>query len=742
MAFGRLLAAAVVVLALPVSGAPPTDPSSLVRDPAAAFRWTGDSTLVIGPGGKDGYTEEINAVSGNRRALTREEAKSLGFKGLEPTPMRSWHAAGETTITFRNELRQAVEIVWVDAAGDRHEYGRLGPGEHRRQHTFAGHAWVVMLDGRTLGWVRGESSEITVSVATVEGPPLPEPPVGGQESAEDGTPRADPPKRTLPTAAAALAGPHEWSPDGRFVVGWEVVEAQSHPVHIVESSPRDRVEPRLRTIQYLKPGDRIEQRWPRLFTSDGREIPLDRSLFANPWSIDRLDWRDDSTGFSFVFNQRGHQVVRLLAVDASDGEVRRIVEESSRTFIDYAHKTWMHALPGGEWLWMSERSGWNHLYLLDPAGEESPRPITCGGWMVRRVEEVDPVSRTVRLVAMGIDGNQDPYHEHVLRVAIDDGSVVRLTEGDGTHQLSWSPDGRYYVDTFSRVDLPPVHELRRSTDGTLVCELGRADASALVASGWVMPERFVTTGRDGATPIHGVIWRPNGAGDDPRPLPIVEDVYAGPHGFHVPKAFATSHRQRTIADAGFVVVAVDGMGTNWRGKAFHDVCWKNLRDAGFPDRVEWLRSAATTRPWMDLARVGIVGGSAGGQNAVRALIDHSDVYSVAVADCGCHDNRMDKIWWNELWMGWPVDEAYEKCSNVLDAHRLVGRLMLIVGEIDENVDPSSTLQMSSALVRAGIDHELVVIPGAGHGAAETAYGSRKRLEFLLEHLAGRRSGDH
>jgi dipeptidyl aminopeptidase/acylaminoacyl peptidase len=189
-----------------------------------------------------------------------------------------------------------------------------------------------------------------------------------------------------------------------------------------------------------------------------------------------------------------------------------------------------------------------------------------------------------------------------------------------------------------------------------------------------------------------------------------------------------------MTEDGFVVVQVDGMGTNWRGKKFHDVCWKNLKDAGFADRIAWIRAAAATRPWMDLSRIGIYGGSAGGQSAMRALIDHHDFYRVAVADCGCHDNRMDKIWWNELWMGWPVDESYARSSNVVDAARLQGRLMLVVGELDQNVDPASTMQASAALVRAGIEHELVVVPGAGHGAAETPYGSRKRLEFLRRHL--------
>jgi dipeptidyl aminopeptidase/acylaminoacyl peptidase len=234
--------------------------------------------------------------------------------------------------------------------------------------------------------------------------------------------------------------------------------------------------------------------------------------------------------------------------------------------------------------------------------------------------------------------------------------------------------------------------------------------------------------------VYGVIWRPCGSANDSSPRAVLEDIYAGPHDYFVPKAFAVWNSERNLTQAGFVVVQVDGMGTNWRGKAFHDVCWKNLKDAGLPDHVAWLRAAAATRPWMDLSRVGIYGGSAGGQSAMRALLDFPDVYSVAVADCGCHDNRMDKIWWNELWMGWPVDESYQRSSNVVDAAKLQGKLMLIVGELDENVDPASTLQVSAALVRAGKDHELVVVPGAGHGSAETAYGSAKRLEFLKRYL--------
>ncbi len=181
-------------------------------------------------------------------------------------------------------------------------------------------------------------------------------------------------------------------------------------------------------------------------------------------------------------------------------------------------------------------------------------------------------------------------------------------------------------------------------------------------------------------------------------------------------------------------VQIDGMGTNNRGKKFHGVAWKNIADAGFPDRIAWLKAAAATRPWMDLKRVGIYGGSAGGQNAMRALIDHGDFYKAAVADCGCHDNRMDKIWWNEQWMGWPVDESYERSSNVVHAKRMQGHLLLTVGELDTNVDPASTMQVADALIKADKDFELLVLPGRNHGAGESAYASRRRMDFFVRHL--------
>ncbi|MCP3859036.1 MAG: S9 family peptidase, partial [Phycisphaeraceae bacterium] len=280
-----------------------------------------------------------------------------------------------------------------------------------------------------------------------------------------------------------------------------------------------------------------------------------------------------------------------------------------------------------------------------------------------------------------------------------------------------------------RVTLPPVTVLRRAEDGGHVYQDDRVDDARLRKAGRRAPERFVSKGRDGKTDIHGVIYRPSNF-DPKRRYPVVEAIYAGPHGSHVPRTFKPVRGPQALAELGFITVQIDGMGTSHRSKAFHDVCWKNLGDAGFPDRILWLRAAAKAHPEMDLERVGVYGGSAGGQNALRALLAHGDFYDVAVADCGCHDNRMDKIWWNELWMGWPIGPHYAKQSNVTQAHRLTGKLLLIVGELDRNVDPASTMQVVDALVRADKDFDLLVIPGAGHGAGGTPYGRRRTWDFL------------
>jgi dipeptidyl aminopeptidase/acylaminoacyl peptidase len=245
----------------------------------------------------------------------------------------------------------------------------------------------------------------------------------------------------------------------------------------------------------------------------------------------------------------------------------------------------------------------------------------------------------------------------------------------------------------------------------------------------------VAKGRDGQTDIYGVIYRPSNF-DPEKKYPVIEAIYAGPQGSFVPKDFRPFYRPQQMAELGFILVQIDGMGTSNRSKAFQDVCWKNLGDSGFPDRILWIKAAAQKYPCMDITRVGIYGGSAGGQSALRALLAHGDFYFVAAADCGCHDNRIDKIWWNELWMGYPIGPHYAEQSNVTNAHKLTGKLLLTVGELDRNVDPVSTMQVVNALIKAGKDFDLLVVPGANHGIGESPYAARRRKDFFVRHLLG------
>ncbi len=291
-----------------------------------------------------------------------------------------------------------------------------------------------------------------------------------------------------------------WSPDSKRLIAIRTKAGGDRKVTLVESSPREQLQPITSTYNYLKPGDPIPLPKPHLFDADsGKEIPVSDELFPNPWAVGNERWSKDGKRFYFTYNQRGHTVMRLLAIDAETGTVTTVVNEECKTFFDYSNKLHLNYLDDtNEAIWMSERDGWNHLYLVDLATGKV-KNITKGEWVVRGVDRVDVKAREVWFRALGIHAGQDPYHVHYCRVKFDGTGLVALTDGDGTHSIEYSPDGKHFVDTYSRVDLPPVTELRRTADGKKVCDLEKADATALLKTGWSFPERFVTEGRDGKT---------------------------------------------------------------------------------------------------------------------------------------------------------------------------------------------------------------------------------------------------
>ncbi len=534
-----------------------------------------------------------------------------------------------------------------------------------------------------------------------------------------------------------------WSPDSKRLVAYRTRPGYRREVHFIESSPADQLQPKHSTIVYAKPGDTLDHPRPVLFEVESKNARLiDDTLFPNPYNLTPPVWWKDGRGFTFEYNQRGHQVYRVLEVDAATGQARALISEESRTFVDYrplaenrtdTGKRFRYDLDDGkEILWASERHGWEHLYLYDGVTGRVKRQITSGPWVLRFVDHVDEANKQIWFRALGMNPGHDPYFTHYYRIHFDGTGLLALTEADGDHTVRYSPDRKYYVDLWSRVDLPPVALLRRSDDGKVLMELERGDAAPLAAAGWRPPEVFVAKGRDGVTDIWGVIHKPTNF--DPAAIyPVIEQIYAGPQGSFVPKTF--SGAAHALAEIGFIVVQMDGMGTNNRSRAFHDVAWQNLADAGFPDRIAWHKAAAAKYPWYDITRLGIYGTSAGGQNALGGLLFYPEFYKAGVANSGCHDNRMDKMWWNEQWMGWPLGPQYPASSNMVNAHRLQGKLMLVVPEMDTNVDPSSTLQVVNQLIRHNKKFELLFVPGGRHGAGG-AYGLRLLQDFFVHHLLG------
>ena len=531
-----------------------------------------------------------------------------------------------------------------------------------------------------------------------------------------------------------------WSPDSKKLAAYRLKRGFHRIIHYVESSPADQLQPKYHQMEYAKPGDALDIDQPVLFHIETKkQIEINNDLFPNPYDISNPVWRKDSRAFTFEYNQRGHQIYRIIEIGIN-GTPRAVISEEAETFFCYSYNKYRFDIEDGkEIVWMSERDGWNHLYLYDGETGMVKNQITRGEWIVRGVDKVDEEKRQIYFRASGMYPGKDPYFVYGYRINFDGTGFTALTKGDGHHTLVYSPNMSYLIDTWSRIDQPPVTVLRRTFDGKIIMQVEKADIGELIEAGWKAPDVFVAKGRDSRTDIWGIINQPMNL-DPEKKYPIIEYIYAGPHGSFVPKGFSAFNRMQSLAELGFIVVQIDGMGTNNRSKAFHDVCWKNLGDAGFPDRILWHKAVANKYPYYDISRVGIYGNSAGGQNALGGLLFHPEFYRVGVSSCGCHDNRMEKIWWNEQWMGWPLGPEYVASSNTDNAYRLQGKLLLIVGEMDTNVDPASTFQVVNALIKADKTFDLLVIPGGGHGMGG-AYGQRKLVDFFVRHLLGHEPPD-
>lgn len=721
------------------------------------------------PGGKREIVV-INAETGEREIVESPPVQDLGGEGLkaELEIRPSLRNGPDTALTFENRRGHPVELFWIDPSGDRKSYGTVPPEGRRELHTFGGHRWLVSTPGGvTLGVFEATDTPNIAVIDTTLPPARSEHPREQRNRRESSEADRNSPdgkwsvvvkddnlflssrkddsqiQLTRDGKEGLGYGRISWSPDSKTFAAFQVELGERQEVYLVQSSPPGGGRAKLQKRPYALPGDKFPRYEVSVFdvVSHKQTKPaVDR--YEHEYEPPRVHWRKDGSHFAYMQEDRGHQRLRVIDIDARDGSVRNLVDETTQTFIWTAHMetlglsvvNWLDATD--EMIYASEKSGWRHLYLVDAiSGKMSP--ITTGNWVIRDVEMVDQTNRVIWFRASGVFAGQDPYLLHYGRVNFDGAGLTFLTESNGSHAITFSPDRKYIIDSYSRVDLAPANELRRVADGKLVCKLEEADLSELSSSGWKPPEVFVAKGRDGKTDIWGIICRPRQM-EPGKKYPILEDIYAGPHGSFVPKTFAARDRYENWNDLGFIVVKIDGMGTANRSKAFQDVCWHNLKDGGFEDRILWMKAAAAKYPELDINRVGVYGTSAGGQNAAGAVLFHPEFYKAAIANCGCHDNRMDKASWNEQWMGYPVGPQYAECSNIDNAGRLRGALFLIVGELDTNVPPESTMRFVDALIRERKDFEFLVVPGADHGTRgpATPYVQRRMQDFFLRNLAG------
>jgi len=433
--------------------------------------------------------------------------------------------------------------------------------------------------------------------------------------------------------------------------------------------------------------------------------------------------------------------VDIVEADTKTGESRVVIPERLNTYIETKP---LRLLNGGKQLihW-SERDGWGHYYLYDGSGKLI-RQITSGEFVCNSIEAVDEKTRTMYITAVGREPEEDPYYVHLYRVNIDTGDMKLLNPGVGSHGSAINDKNTYFIDTWSRVDTAPMSALY-DTMGNKVLDLEKTDVSALLAQGYKFPETFAVKADDGVTDLYGVMYKPFDF-DPAKKYPIIEFVYPGPQTESVTKTFSPRQANVSLAQFGFVVIEVGNRGGNpQRSKWYHNFGYGNLRDYGLADKKAAVEQLAKRHPWIDDTRVGIYGHSGGGFMSTAAMLVYPDFFKVAVSTSGNHDNSVYNRSWSEKHDG--VKEVVDKEGNVtfeydIDknqdlAKNLKGKLLLMTGDIDNNVHPANTFRVIDALIRANKRFDFHIIPGKRHGYADaTDWVFWIRADYFCRHLLG------
>jgi dipeptidyl-peptidase-4 len=534
-----------------------------------------------------------------------------------------------------------------------------------------------------------------------------------------------------------------WSPDSKKIYTQIVDLRTAEKMYLLDHSKDEKFRPELLSYYRGSPGDSTVVMYiPVIFDLEKKTEKKLPGLSSPHFIGINLRWSDDSKSLNGFHFPRGFKEFQLIEIDSENLELRKIYFESSSTHINRDNV--FRRLKNGQFIISSEKSGWNQLYLVDWNTGKELHPITTGEYVVNKLSYLDEDNGIIYFEASGKESGRNPYFNHLYRINLDGTNLQLLTPEDAFHELYISPDGRFAVDNYSTVNQPTQSVLIDLKTGNNLHKISEADISNLTKRGYRSPVPFTAIAKDKKTEIHGVYFLPT-TFNSKKKYPVIDYTYSGPHTSTAPKTFKAGilgHQQAT-AELGFVVVTVDGLGGSGRSKAFSDFSYRNLGD-GTTDHVLAITQLASKERFLDIDRVGIFGHSAGGYDAGRALLLHPDFYKVGVASAGDHDFRMEKAWWPEMYMGYPVGDYYHEQSNVTNAANLKGHLLLAHGGIDENVNPSATFKLAENLIKAGKDFDLFIWPSRNHnfGRPPGDYFTKKRWDYFIEHLMGEKPIRH
>jgi dipeptidyl aminopeptidase/acylaminoacyl peptidase len=457
-----------------------------------------------------------------------------------------------------------------------------------------------------------------------------------------------------------------------------------------------------------------------------------------------VEWNNDASQLAFVSTSRDHKQETFYIADAASGALREVFNETTATQFEsgQGNVNWHYMSATNEIIWFSEKSNWGHLYLYDATTGKLKNQITTGDWAITKMLKVDEQKRVIYFIANGKEAGQNPYFGHFYKVNFDGKGLTSLTPEDGNHQITLSPSGNYFIDSYSKQDVPPVMLLRNNA-GKLISNLEKADISRLTATGWKAPTPIVVKARDGQIDLYGLMFTPSNL-DPTKKYPVINYIYPGPQGGSVGSWSFEAARgdHQALAELGFVVVLIEGTCNPNRSKSFHDMCYGNMADNTLPDQIGGIKQLAAKYPYMDIERVGVWGHSGGGFATAAAMFRFPEFYKVGISESGNHDNRNYEDDWGERYIGLLTPNAdgksnYEDQANENFAKNLKGKLMLAHGLLDDNVPPYNTLLVVEALEKANKDFDLVIFPNSRHGYGEySLYMTRRRWDYFVKNLQG------